>query len=100
MAARRLNEKSLTYSERQKRAAFEAERRRSRRWLIAIIVASFIVPVAATVLMIGSEHLHIYAFVALALLVVGLGFAALFQRRIPKSQSSWPDPPPERLRGW
>jgi hypothetical protein len=73
-------------------AARKAERRRSRIILAAIIVVSFVVPIAATALFIGSDRVRGYAILALALVLVGAGFLALFQRPIPKSQSSWTEP--------
>ena len=92
--------KPITAAGRRAVAIRKIRRRRSRIALSIIIVVSVVVPVCVTILFIGSNRAQGYAILALALLLVSLGFVALFQRPIPKSQSTWPDPPPMRIRGW
>ena len=92
--------KPITAAARRAMAIRRIRQRRSRITLSIIIFLSFVVPICVTVLFIGTARAQGYAILSLALLMVSLGFVALFQRPIPKSQSTWPDPPPERIRGW
>lgn len=92
--------KPVTQAARRAETIRRIRRRRSRIALSIIIVVSILVPVCVTVLFVGSNRAQGYAILALALTLVSLGFVALFQRPIPKSQSTWPDPPPMRIRGW
>jgi hypothetical protein len=92
--------KPVTAAARRAMAIRKIRQRRSRIALCIIIFVSVVVPICVTVLFIGTARAQGYAVLSLALLMVSLGFVALFQRPIPKSQSTWPDPPPERIRGW
>ena len=92
--------KPVTAAARRAMVIRKIRQRRSRIALCIIISVSVVVPICVTVLFIGTARAQGYAILSLALLLVSLGFVALFQRPIPKSQSTWPDPPPERIRGW
>ena len=92
--------KPVTAAARRAMAIRKIRQRRSRIALCTIIFLSFVVPLCVTVLVIGTARAQGYAILGLALLLVSFGFVALFQRPIPKSQSSWPDAPPERFSTW
>lgn len=78
--------------DRRPRAIREAELRRSRRRLVLIILTAIVVPIAVTVLFIGSERAQGIAVAVLAAWLGLLGFLALFQRPIARSRSSWSQP--------
>lgn len=92
--------KPITAAARRAMVLRKKAQRRSRLILSAIIVASAVVPICVTILFIGTPRAQGYAVLGLALLLVSFGFVALFQRPIPKSQSTWPDTPPERFSTW
>ncbi len=86
--------KPVTESARRAEAIRRAKKRRSRIILSLIIVTAIVVPTAVTFLYIGTARAQGLAIIALAVWTIALGFFALFQRPIPKSQSSWGDLPP------
>jgi hypothetical protein len=73
--------------EREKR---KAERRHSRFVLSVIVVVSIVVPICVTFLFIGSDRAQGYAILALAFVVVALGFLPLLRPPLDKSLQSQP----------
>lgn len=92
--------KPITAAGRRAIVLRKKARRRSRIVLAAIVVVSIIVPICVTILFVGDERTQGYAILALALLIVTIGFLPLFQRPISKSLQSPVGGPPTQYVGF